>query len=54
MEGKTNSLNKYKLADMANFIYIRQKGPYGNGTRRIGSDFGGVAEPAIEDGIVRG
>ncbi|MBF0209000.1 MAG: NTP transferase domain-containing protein, partial [Oligoflexia bacterium] len=21
-----------KIADMANFIYIRQKGPYGNGT----------------------
>lgn len=32
-----------KLADMANFIYIRQKGPYGNGTPVLS------AEPAIED-----
>jgi len=22
----------YKIADMANFVYVRQKGPYGNGT----------------------
>ena len=31
--GKTE-LNKemYDLAEMANFIYVRQKGPYGNGT----------------------
>ncbi len=33
-----------KLAEMANFIYIRQKGPYGNGTPVLS------AEPAIEDG----
>ena len=32
-----------KLAEMANFIYIRQKGPYGNGTPVL------AAEPAIED-----
>lgn len=32
-----------KLAEMANFIYIRQKGPYGNGTPVLS------AEPAIED-----
>lgn len=32
-----------KIADMANFIYIRQKGPYGNGTPVLS------AEPAIED-----
>ncbi len=31
--GKTEQLEKVKqVADMANFIYIRQKGPYGNGT----------------------
>lgn len=32
-----------KLAEMANFIYIRQKGPYGNGTPVLS------AEPAIEN-----
>src|ERR1035437_7732892 len=32
-----------KRAEMANFIYIRQKGPYGNGTPILS------AEPAIED-----
>lgn len=32
-----------KLSEMANFIYIRQKGPYGNGTPVL------AAEPAIED-----
>jgi UTP--glucose-1-phosphate uridylyltransferase len=32
-----------KISDMANFIYIRQKGPYGNGTPILS------AEPAIED-----
>ena len=31
------------LSDMANFIYIRQKGPYGNGTPVLS------AEPAIEN-----
>lgn len=31
--GKEKLLNKIKkIADMANFIYVRQKGPYGNGT----------------------
>ena len=31
--GKTAAVKKIKeLAEMANFIYIRQKGPYGNGT----------------------
>lgn len=32
-----------KIAEMANFIYIRQKGPYGNGTPVLS------AEPAIKD-----
>ena len=32
-----------QLSDMANFIYIRQKGPYGNGTPVLS------AEPAIEN-----
>lgn len=32
-----------KIADMANFIYVRQKGPYGNGTPVL------AAEPIIED-----
>jgi len=32
-----------ELAEMANFIYIRQKGPYGNGTPVLS------AEPAIEN-----
>ncbi len=32
-----------RIADMANFIYIRQKGPYGNATPVL------TAEPAIED-----
>jgi UTP--glucose-1-phosphate uridylyltransferase len=31
--GKEKLLNEIKkIADMANFIYVRQKGPYGNGT----------------------
>ena len=45
-----NNGNKHQLLDqiqkiskMANFIYIRQKGPYGNGTPVLS------AEPAIED-----
>lgn len=33
----------WKIADMANFIYIRQKGMYGNGTPVLS------AEPAVED-----
>ncbi len=32
-----------RISEMANFIYIRQKGPYGNGTPVL------AAEPAIED-----
>jgi len=32
-----------KIAEMANFIYVRQKGPYGNGTPVL------CAEPVIED-----
>ena len=32
-----------RISDMANFIYIRQRGPYGNGTPVLS------AEPAIED-----
>jgi UTP--glucose-1-phosphate uridylyltransferase len=32
-----------KIADMANFIYVRQKGPYGNGTPVL------AAEPIIEN-----
>jgi UTP--glucose-1-phosphate uridylyltransferase len=42
--GKTQFVEQItKLAEMANFIYIRQKGPYGNGTPILS------AEPAIED-----
>lgn len=32
-----------KISEMANFIYVRQKGPYGNGTPVL------AAEPAIEN-----
>ncbi len=33
VSGKTKRLSEVKrIADMANFIYVRQKGPYGNGT----------------------
>lgn len=32
-----------RISDMANFIYVRQKGPYGNGTPIL------AAEPIIED-----
>lgn len=32
-----------KISEMANFIYVRQKGPYGNGTPVL------AAEPVIED-----
>ena len=32
-----------RVSEMANFIYIRQKGPYGNGPPVLS------AEPAIED-----
>lgn len=31
--GKTDLLNEVKkISEMANFVYVRQKGPYGNGT----------------------
>ena len=45
MEGnKKHFLQQIReIADMANFIYIRQKGPYGNGTPIL------AAEPVIED-----
>ncbi len=35
--------NIRKISEMANFIYVRQKGPYGNGTPIL------AAEPIIED-----
>lgn len=42
--GKTEQLKECReIADMANFIYIRQKGPYGNGTPILN------AEPIIGD-----
>jgi len=45
IQGKKNHLLKeiQRISNMANFIYIRQKGPYGNGTPVL------TAEPAIED-----
>jgi len=45
LQGKKNRLLKEieHIAEMANFIYIRQKGPYGNGTPVL------TAEPVIED-----
>ena len=44
-EGKKDHLLKdvERIAEMANFIYIRQKGLYGNGTPVL------TAEPVIED-----
>lgn len=42
--GKTKLMEEVKkISEMANFIYIRQKGAYGNGTPVLS------AEPAIED-----
>ncbi len=42
--GKTHLLKEIeRISEMANFVYIRQKGPYGNGTPVL------TAEPAIED-----
>lgn len=42
--GKKHLLEKIeKISKMANFIYIRQKGPYGNGTPIL------TAEPAIDN-----
>ncbi|MBI2431141.1 MAG: UTP--glucose-1-phosphate uridylyltransferase [Candidatus Levybacteria bacterium] len=44
ISGKTDQVAEIqKISDMANFIYIRQKGAYGNGTPVLS------AEPAIED-----
>ena len=45
VQGKKHHLLKEieRISEMANFIYIRQKGPYGNGTPVL------TAEPAIED-----
>lgn len=45
IQGKKENLLREieKISNMANFIYIRQKGPYGNGTPVL------TAEPAIED-----
>ncbi|MFA6081654.1 MAG: UTP--glucose-1-phosphate uridylyltransferase [Patescibacteria group bacterium] len=45
VQGKKDHLLKeiQRISNMANFIYIRQKGPYGNGTPVL------TAEPAIED-----
>jgi UTP--glucose-1-phosphate uridylyltransferase len=45
LAGKKEHLLKEieRISQMANFIYIRQKGPYGNGTPVL------TAEPAIED-----
>ena len=42
--GKQELLDEVnKISNMANFIYVRLKGPYGNGTPIL------AAEPAIED-----
>ncbi|MBM3205608.1 UTP--glucose-1-phosphate uridylyltransferase, partial [Candidatus Shapirobacteria bacterium] len=42
--GKEKELEEIrKIGDLANFIYVRQKGPLGNGTAVL------CAEPAIED-----
>lgn len=45
IRGKKENLLKEieRISNMANFIYIRQKGPYGNGTPVL------TAEPAIEN-----
>lgn len=45
IQGKKDHLLKeiLRISNMANFIYIRQKGPYGNGTPVL------TAEPTIED-----
>lgn len=45
LQGKKEHLLREieRISNMANFIYIRQKGPYGNGTPVL------TAEPAIED-----
>ncbi len=45
LQGKKNHLLEeiQRISNMANFVYIRQKGPYGNGTPVL------TAEPVIED-----
>lgn len=45
VQGKKTHLLKeiQRMSEMANFIYIRQKGPYGNGTPVL------TAEPAIDN-----
>lgn len=45
IQGKKEKLLKEieRISEMANFVYIRQKGPYGNGTPVL------TAEPVIED-----
>ncbi len=45
LQGKKHHLLQeiQRISNMANFIYIRQKGPYGNGTPVL------TAEPVIED-----
>ncbi|MDO8741657.1 MAG: UTP--glucose-1-phosphate uridylyltransferase, partial [Candidatus Roizmanbacteria bacterium] len=45
LQGKKNHLLEeiQRISSMANFVYIRQKGPYGNGTPVL------TAEPVIED-----
>ena len=45
LQGKKNHLlaEIQRISNMANFIYIRQKGPYGNGTPVL------TAESVIED-----
>lgn len=45
LQGKKSHLLEeiQRISNMANFIYIRQKGPYGNGTPVL------TAEPVIED-----
>jgi UTP--glucose-1-phosphate uridylyltransferase len=43
-QGKTEALEQIKsVAELANFIYIRQKGPYGNGTPILN------AKPLVSD-----
>lgn len=46
--GKTELLNKTKnISDLANFVYIRQKGPYGNGTPVLNAEHLVGDEPFI-------
>lgn len=46
--GKTDKLNEIKkISEMANFIYVRQKGPYGNGTPVLSAASLVVNEPFV-------